>query len=70
MDTHISMLKPLGMPQGTDLRTWRQEVEKRLDGLLDRAMSLITAMDCMEADCDREETAKRGAVAGLDGARS
>lgn len=57
MNAHIRMLKPLGCPQGIDPRTWRQEVEKRLNDLLDRAMSLITALDCMEADCDLEETA-------------
>ena len=52
------------MPQETDPRTWRQEVEKRLNGLLGRAMSLITAMDCMEADCDREETANEEPLLG------
>lgn len=57
MTAHIRMLKPYGMPQGTDPRQWRQSVEKRLNDLLDRAMSLITALDCMEADCDLEETA-------------
>ncbi|MER9167680.1 hypothetical protein NKI12_09895 [Mesorhizobium australicum] len=34
-----------------------QSVEKRLNDLLDRAMSLVTALDFMEADCDLEETA-------------
>ena len=38
-------------------REWRQSVEKRLNDLLDRAMSLITALDLMEADCDLEDTA-------------
>lgn len=57
MTAHVRMLKPLGCPQGVDPRTWRQEVEKRLNDLLDRAMSLITALDLMEADCDLEETA-------------
>ena len=57
MNAHIRMLKPLGCPQGVDPRTWRQEVEKRLNDLLDRAMSLITALDLMQADCDLEETA-------------
>ncbi|MBM2712781.1 hypothetical protein JQK88_16330 [Mesorhizobium caraganae] len=38
-------------------RVWRQSVEKRLNDLLDRAMSLITALDLMEADCDLEDTA-------------
>lgn len=56
MNAHVRILKPLGMPQGMDPRTWRQEVEKRLNDLLDRAMSLITALDCMEADCDLEST--------------
>ncbi|MCZ8544768.1 hypothetical protein OOJ09_11285 [Mesorhizobium qingshengii] len=36
---------------------WRQEVEKRVNDLLDRAMSLITALDCMEADWDLVDTA-------------
>ncbi|OWK20759.1 hypothetical protein AJ88_26310 [Mesorhizobium amorphae CCBAU 01583] len=40
-----------------DPREWRQSVEKRLNDLLDRAMSLITALDLMEADCDLEDTA-------------
>ncbi|PZV37607.1 hypothetical protein B5V02_15085 [Mesorhizobium kowhaii] len=57
MNAHIRTLKPLGCPQGVDPRTWRQSVEKRLNDLLDRAMSLITALDLMEADCDLEETA-------------
>lgn len=57
MNAHVRMLKPLGCPQGVDPRAWRQSVEKRLNDLLDRAMSLITALDLMEADCDLEETA-------------
>ncbi|MER8923436.1 hypothetical protein [Mesorhizobium sp. M0802] len=57
MTAHIRMLKPYGMPKGTDPRIWRQSVEKRLNDLLDRAMSLITALDLMQADCDLEETA-------------
>ncbi|MFD1982647.1 hypothetical protein ACFSOZ_08155 [Mesorhizobium newzealandense] len=60
MNAHIKTLKPLGMPKGMDPRQWRQSVEKRLNDLLDRvdrAMSLITALDLMEADCDLEETA-------------
>ncbi|ESW91707.1 hypothetical protein X773_01120 [Mesorhizobium sp. LSJC285A00] len=57
MNAHVRTLKPLGCPQGVDPRIWRQSVEKRLNDLLDRAMSLITALDCMEADCDLEETA-------------
>jgi hypothetical protein len=40
-----------------DPREWRQSVEKRLNDLLDRAMSLITALDLMEVDCDLEDTA-------------
>lgn len=56
MTIHTPILKPLGCPQGVDPRTWRQEVEKRLNDLLDRAMSLITALDVMEADCDLEDT--------------
>lgn len=57
MNTHVRTLKPLGMPKGMNPRTWRQEVEKRLNELLDGAMALITALDLMEADCDLEETA-------------
>ncbi|BAV47457.1 hypothetical protein MesoLj113a_18680 [Mesorhizobium sp. 113-1-2] len=45
------------MPRGMNPREWRQSVEKRLNDLLDRAMSLITALDLMEADCDLEDTA-------------
>jgi hypothetical protein len=55
--TATRLLQPYGMPRGMNPRTWRQEVEKRLNDLLDRAMSLITALDLMEADCDLEETA-------------
>lgn len=57
MTTITPILHPLGMPRGMDPRTWRQEVEKRLNDLLDRAMSLITALDLMEADCDLEDSA-------------
>ncbi|MER9449324.1 MULTISPECIES: hypothetical protein [unclassified Mesorhizobium] len=57
MTALVRTLKPVGCPQGTDARIWRQSVEKRLNDLLDRAMSLISALDCMEADCDLEETA-------------
>ncbi|CAN7516675.1 hypothetical protein [Mesorhizobium caraganae] len=56
MTAHAS-LKPYGMPRGMDPRTWRQSVQKRLNDHLDRAMSLITALDLMEADCDLEDTA-------------
>lgn len=38
--TALRVLKPMGCPQGTDARIWRQSVEKRLNDLLDRAMSL------------------------------
>lgn len=48
-------LQPLGMPRGMDPREWRQSVEKRLNDLLNRAMSLITALDLMEADVDLED---------------
>lgn len=51
------VLQPYGMPKGMNPRQWRQSVEKRLNDLLDRAMSLITALDLMEADCDLEDTA-------------
>ncbi|RUX26818.1 hypothetical protein EOA13_22125 [Mesorhizobium sp. M7A.F.Ca.US.011.01.1.1] len=57
MSAQLSALKPLGMPRGMDPRQWRQSVEKRLNDLLERAMSLITALDLMEVDCDLEETA-------------
>lgn len=57
MNAHVRILKPYGMPKGMDPREWRQSVQKRLNDLLDRAMSLITALDLMEADCDLEETA-------------
>ncbi|WP_095203227.1 hypothetical protein [Mesorhizobium carmichaelinearum] len=57
MNAPVALLKPLGMPKGMNPREWRQSVEKRLNDLLDRAMSLITALDLMEADCDLEETA-------------
>lgn len=57
MNAHTPILQPLGMPKGMDPREWRQSVEKRLNDLLDRAMSLITALDLMEADCDLEDTA-------------
>ena len=49
-------LQPLGMPKGMDPREWRQSVEKRLNDLLDCAMSLVTALDLMEVDCDLEST--------------
>jgi hypothetical protein len=57
MNVHTPILKPYGCPACVDPRTWRQSVETRLNDLLDRAMSLITALDLMEADCDLEETA-------------
>jgi hypothetical protein len=49
MTAHVRTLKPFGIPEGMDPRTWRQQVEKQLNDLLDRAMSLITALDLMEA---------------------
>ncbi|TJW05470.1 MAG: hypothetical protein E5W82_28935 [Mesorhizobium sp.] len=73
MTAHIRTLHPLGMPKGMDPRQWRQSVETRLNDLLDRAMSLITALDMMEVDCDLEDSADdenslgwtdRGPVAG------
>jgi hypothetical protein len=51
------VLQPYGMPKGMDPREWRQSVEKRLNDLLDGAMSLVTALDLMEVDCDLEDTA-------------
>ena len=55
MNAHTPTLQPLGMPKGMDPREWRQSVQKRLNDHLDRAMSLITALDLMEADCDLED---------------
>ncbi|MES0016530.1 hypothetical protein [Mesorhizobium sp. M0036] len=57
MTAMVRTLRPYGMPKGTDPRIWRQSIEKRLNDLLDRAMSLITALDLMQADCDLEDTA-------------
>ncbi|MER9167317.1 hypothetical protein NKI12_08020 [Mesorhizobium australicum] len=57
MNAHTPVLRPLGCPEGMDPRQWRQSVEKRLNELLDSAMSLITALDLMEVDCDLEDTA-------------
>jgi hypothetical protein len=54
MTVHTRLLQPYGMPKGMDPRQWRQSVQKRLNDHLDRAMSLITALDLMEADCDLE----------------
>ncbi|MFD1982414.1 hypothetical protein ACFSOZ_06875 [Mesorhizobium newzealandense] len=50
-------LKPFAMPAGMDPRTWRQEVGKRINELLDQSMALITALDVMESDCDLEDGA-------------
>ncbi|WP_214471053.1 hypothetical protein [Mesorhizobium sp. dw_380] len=55
MNAHTPVLKPYGMPKGMNPREWRQSVEKRLNDLLDRAMSLITALDLMEADYSDDE---------------
>lgn len=57
MNAVIRTLKPFGIPDGVDPRTWRQAIEAQLNDLLDRAMSLIDALDCMEADCDLEDGA-------------
>ena len=54
MNAHTPILKPYGMPSGMDPREWRQSVEKRLNDLLDRVMSLITALDLMEDLADDE----------------
>ncbi|WP_095087644.1 hypothetical protein [Mesorhizobium sophorae] len=53
----ISTLQPFAMPAGMDPRTWRQEIQKRINELLDQSMALITALDVMESDCDLEDTA-------------
>lgn len=55
MNMHVNTLRPFGIPAGTDPRTWRQAVEAQVNDLLDRAMSLITALDLMEADADLED---------------
>jgi hypothetical protein len=57
MTAHVRTLKPYGIPKGMDPRTWRQAIEAQLNDLFDRATSLITALDLMEADCDMEDTA-------------
>lgn len=57
MNAHTPTLKPLGIPPRMNPSDWRQSVENRLNDLLDRNRSLITALDLMEADCDLEETA-------------
>ena len=56
MNALTPMLKPFGAPKGVDPLEWRKSVEARLNDLLDRAMSLITALDMMEVDPDLEET--------------
>ncbi|MEI9414734.1 hypothetical protein [Mesorhizobium sp. Cs1321R2N1] len=56
MNAPVGTLKPFGIPEGMDPRTWRKAIEAQLNDLFDRATSLITALDCMEADCDLEET--------------
>jgi hypothetical protein len=57
MNAVVRTLKPVGIPDGVDPRTWRQAVEAQLNDLLDRATALITALDLMEADCDLEDGA-------------
>ena len=49
-----------------DPREWRQSVQKRLNDHLDRARSLITALDLMEADCDLEDGADAEPSIGED----
>lgn len=56
MNAHVALLQPAGMPAGIDPRDWRKAIETRLNELLDQSFALITALDCMEADCDLEET--------------
>lgn len=53
-------------PYGMDPRQWRQSVQKRLNDHLDGAMSLITALDLMEADCDLEDGADAEPSIGED----
>lgn len=57
MNAPVGTLKPFGMPEGMDPHEWRKAVEKQLNELFDRATSLITALDVMEADCDLEDGA-------------
>lgn len=59
---NLARLVPFGIPAGTDPRTWRQAVEAQVNDLLDRAMSLITALDLMEADADHEPWLGFGAI--------
>ncbi|RWE12434.1 MAG: hypothetical protein EOS61_14925 [Mesorhizobium sp.] len=57
MNAPVGSVKPFGCPAGVDPRTWRQAIEKQLNDLFDRATTLITALDLMEADCDLEDGA-------------
>lgn len=57
MNAVVRTLKPFGMPDGVDPRTWRQAIEAQLNDLFDRATALITALDLMEIDCDLEDGA-------------
>lgn len=52
MTAHVRTLKPFGIPEGVDPRTWRQAIEKELNALFDKATALITALDVMEADSE------------------
>ena len=55
MNAYVALLRPAGMPAGMDPKEWRKAIETRLNELLDQSFALITALDCMEADCDLEE---------------
>ncbi|MGX5800237.1 hypothetical protein ACWGS9_03240 [Bradyrhizobium sp. Arg314] len=57
MNAVVRSLKPFGIPDGVDPRTWRQAIEKELNALFDKATALITALDLMEIDCDLEDGA-------------
>ncbi|TGP50425.1 hypothetical protein EN873_24990 [bacterium M00.F.Ca.ET.230.01.1.1] len=57
MNAVVRTLKPFGIPDGVDPRTWRQAIEAQLNDLFDRATALITALDLMESDCDLEDGA-------------
>ncbi|MGX5846917.1 hypothetical protein ACWGTO_07545 [Mesorhizobium sp. PL10] len=57
MNAPVGSLKPFGIPEGIDPRTWRRAIEKELNALFDKATALITALDVMEADCDLEDGA-------------
>ena len=48
-----------------DPKEWRKAIETRLNELLDQSFALITALDCMEADCDLEDDGDQRKLARL-----